>query len=228
MYVVSKLYSETYFLPSCSLEARSLNQRALLSTAIIPTRPSPKHHRPLAPRRSPFDVLVVGEGAFPLVTVENAVVTGCETLLVLALALVAILTGGGITMLVAVAVAVPVAVPDAVTVEVTFPVEEMEDKVTVDVGPIGIKVVNERGGDGVTEGRVAVIVAVLPPGSVVVRVITSVRLDEEATEVSDVPEDEPVADVITTEVLIMGSLHSAPKASLASVFSSTVQPSEMH
>ncbi|KAE9402957.1 hypothetical protein BT96DRAFT_517994 [Gymnopus androsaceus JB14] len=200
MHVVSKLYSETYFLPSCSLEARSLNQRALLSTAIIPTRPSPKHHRPLAPRRSPFDVLVVGEGAFPLVTVENAVVTGCETLLGLALALVviltgggvAILTGGGITMLVAVAVAVPVAVPDAVTVEVTFPVEEMEDEVTVEVGPIGIKVVNERGGDGVTEGRVAVIVAVLPPGSVVVRVITSVRLDEEAAEVSDVPEDEPM------------------------------------
>jgi len=228
MHVVSKLYSETYILPTCSLEAKGLNQRALLSTAIIPTRPSPKHHRPLAPRRSPFDVLVVGEGAFPLVTVENAVVTGCETLLALALALVATLTGGGITMLVAVAVAVPVAVPDAVTVEVTFPVEEMEDKVTVDVGPIGMKVVNERGGDGVTEGRVAVIVAVLPPGSVVVRVITSVRLDEEATEVSDVPEDAPVADVTTTEVLIMGSLHSAPKASLASVFSSTVQPSEMH
>jgi len=228
MHVVSKPYRS--FLPACPLEAKGLNQRALLSTAIIPTRPSPKHHRPLAPRRSPFDVLVVGEGAFPLVTVENAVVTGCETLLALALALalVAILTGGGITMLVAVAVAVPVAVPDAVTVEVTFPVEEMEDEVTVDVGPIGMKVVNERGGDGVTEGRVAVIVAVLPPGSVVVRVITSVRLDEEATEVSDVPEDESVADVITTEVLIMGSLHSAPKASLASVFSSTVQPSEMH
>jgi hypothetical protein len=87
-----------------------------------------------------------------------------------------------------------------------MPVEEMEVEVTV--------VVNERGGEGVTEGMVAVIVVVRPPEIVVVRVITSVVLvlNEEA----DVSDDVPVA----REVLTFS--HISPKAKPTSSCSSGV------
>jgi len=144
-----------------------------LSTAIVPTRPSPRHNMPGAPRRPPlfpFDpLLVVLEPAgavdapFPGVTVEMNVVS--ETLL-----------NGGITALV-VEVGFPVVVFDAVTLSVAE-LEEGEEEGELEDPMIGIEVVNERGGDGVTEGTVTVIVRLEPPGKVVVKVTTSVTVVE--------------------------------------------------
>lgn len=155
-------------------------------------RPRPIYNRVLTPRRSPsFDGALLDTGGavetpFPGVVVEIKVVNdaGVE---MLALALL----NGGITM-----DPLPVTVPVENDAEVTVsvpepPAEVVDDRGKVDGPTIGIDVVNERGGEGVTEGMVAVIVVVNPPGIVVVRVITSVALV--LSEEPDVPDGVPVA-----------------------------------
>lgn len=144
-----------------------------MSTAIAPTRPSPRHNMSGAPRRPPpfpFDpLLMVLEPAgavdtpFPGVTVEKDVVS--ETLL-----------NGGITALV-VEDGIPVVAFDTVTLSVVE-LEEGEEEGELEDPMIGIEVVDERGGDGVTEGIVTVIVRLEPPGKVVVKVTTSVTVVE--------------------------------------------------
>jgi len=142
-----------------------------LSTAIAPARPSPRHNKPWASRRpTPFGVLLVVlelagavDTPFPGVTVEIDVIS--EILLDDEVAtMVEPVTG--------VEVGFPVVIFDAVTLVAELEEGEPEDPIVI------IELVNERGGDGVTEGTVTVTVRLEPPGKVVVKVTTSVTVVE--------------------------------------------------
>lgn len=100
---------------------------------------------------------------FPGVTVEMDVVS--ETLLDEVATMVGTVT--------TVEVEFPVVIVDAVTLSVPELEEgELKDPMVI------IELVNERGGDGVTEGTVTVTVRLEPPGKVVVKVTTSVTVVE--------------------------------------------------